>query len=63
MIVIYFFLCIIRSQRFIQLGNQIVELFPSEIQDMYYQPYRTVNKHKINPSGALFDHFEYTKKI
>ncbi|KAK0156790.1 hypothetical protein PV328_012307, partial [Microctonus aethiopoides] len=54
---------VIKKERFMKLARQICQLFPCEITKTYYTPYMRIGSRRINPSGTLFEHFQYQTGI
>ncbi|CAG5090719.1 Protein of unknown function [Cotesia congregata] len=50
----------IKRERFVELSQHICQIFKNPF--TYYTPYRKVNKRCINPSGCLYEHYEYSKR-
>lgn len=51
----------ITTEKFKSLAEEIVSVFPTEEQDIYYTPYKKVDDMRFPPTGKLWDHFNYVK--
>ncbi|GBL80863.1 hypothetical protein AVEN_149117-1, partial [Araneus ventricosus] len=53
----------ITSERFLQLREAIVKIFPTETKETWYTPYQNVeNSRKINAKGKLIDLYHNNRK-
>lgn len=53
----------ITTARYLELANQICEVFPSEVQEIYYMPYeRKKDGSPIAARGKLFSAHQYIRK-
>lgn len=51
----------ISGARLKELSMQIANFFPCENPNTYYTPYSKIGKRRINPSGTLWEHYNYLK--